>query len=40
MTEKNNTGVYIFPDADEFLEFMASLQEAYNEKEGEDDESL
>ena len=30
----NNTGVYIFPDADEFLEFMASLQEAYNEKEG------
>lgn len=36
MTEKNNNGVYIFPDADEFLEFMASLQEAYNKKEGED----
>jgi len=34
MTEKNNTGVYIFPDADEFLKVMEALQEAYNEKEG------
>ena len=30
MSESSN-GVYIFPDADEFLEFMAALQEAYNE---------
>ena len=38
--DENNTGVYIFPDADEFLEFMAALHEAYNKKEGEDDELL
>lgn len=30
--DENNNGVYIFPDADEFLEFMASLQEQCNER--------
>lgn len=29
MTENNN-GVYIFPDANDFLEFMEGLQEEYN----------
>ena len=28
---ENNNGVYIFPDNESFLEFMAALQEAYNE---------
>ncbi len=28
---ENNSGVYIFPDADEFLKVMEALQEAYNE---------
>ena len=35
MTENLN-GVYIFPDADEFLRVMADLQEEYN-KNKEDD---
>ena len=34
MTE-NTSGVYIFPDNDAFLEFMAALQEAYNEGDSE-----
>jgi len=29
---ENNTGVYIFPDADEFLKVMEELQEQYNQK--------
>lgn len=27
---ENSKGVYIFPDADEFLKVMEELQEAYN----------
>lgn len=29
--DENNNGVYIFPDNESFLEFMAALQEVYNE---------
>ena len=31
--EDNTSGVYIFPDADSFMEFMKGLQKAYNQKE-------
>lgn len=29
--DENNGGVFIFPDADEFLEFMEQLQKQYVE---------
>ena len=34
---ENNNGVYIFPDNDSFLQFMADLQEAYNKNKDSDD---
>ena len=30
--DENNGGVFLFPDADEFLAFMDELQKRYNEK--------
>ena len=29
--DENNGGVFLFPDMDEFLEFMQELQKQYNE---------
>lgn len=34
--DENNGGVFLFPDADEFLAFMQELQKQYNK--GENDE--